>query len=70
MTTVFWALGALAYLFGCGMWAVSKGAIHEALALLTFVIGTLFVVGAAIVGALEKVANQESVKPKQVSRRA
>ena len=43
----------LAGLFGAGMWSVSKSAIHEGVALLSFLIAAVLFPGSAIVNAID-----------------
>lgn len=43
----------LAALFGLGLWSVSKSAIHEGVALLSFLIAAVLFSGSAIVNAID-----------------
>lgn len=54
MNIVFWILGALAYLMGFAVFGGAKSAIHENVGLMILLIGTVFFVGAGIIGAINK----------------
>lgn len=52
MKEVFFLLGLLAYFIGYIIFSEAKSAIHETVALLIIINGTLFIVGSGIMGAL------------------
>jgi hypothetical protein len=54
MNILFWVLGCLAYLMGFVVFSTAKNAIHENVGLMIFLIGTVFIVGAGIIGAINK----------------
>jgi hypothetical protein len=54
MNIFFWVLGLLAYFFGAGVFLGAKSAIHENVGLMFFLIGSVFVVGAGILSAINK----------------
>lgn len=61
MSALFWLLGMLAYFYGLLVFAGAKSAIHESVGFLVFLIGTVFFVGAGIIGAIDKVAKNTKV---------
>ncbi|NOH86042.1 hypothetical protein F0249_19935 [Vibrio sp. 03-59-1] len=64
MVVLFSVLGVLAYLFGFMVFGTAKSSIHEAVALLVILNGTVFIVGASIVHSIKNnsAKSTESVK--------
>lgn len=58
MVNVFVIFGCIAMLAGIVIWAGSKSAIHEIAALVSFLIGWLLFVGAALLSAILNVGRQ------------
>lgn len=61
MVVLFSVLGVLAYLFGFMVFGTAKSSIHEGVALLVILNGTVFIVGAAIVHSI-KINSAKSVE--------
>lgn len=55
MNIIFGIFGAIAYLASFWVFAESRSAIHENLAVNLMVVGTIFIVGAGIISTLEKI---------------
>jgi hypothetical protein len=60
MNFFFLVLGCLAYLMGFVVFSTAKSVIHENLGLMMFLIGTVFIVGAGIIGAINKNFSQST----------
>lgn len=54
MKVVFSIVGFLAFCFAFVIFGGSKSAIHEALAVNVMIVGSIFIVGAGIIGAISK----------------
>jgi hypothetical protein len=65
MNVLFWVLGCLAYLMGFVVFSTAKSAIHENVGLMIFLIGTVFIVGAGIIGAINENFSQSLMKHNQ-----
>lgn len=61
MKALFYILGVLAYTFGFMTLSGSKSAFQEGVAMNILLVGTLFIVGAGIIGAIHSLkATQET----------
>lgn len=58
MNRLFKILGRLAYLFGFVVLSTAKSAIHENIAVMIMLIGTVFIVGSGIISAIDKNTKQ------------
>ena len=54
MQIIFFAVGVLIYFLGFTVFSGAKSSIHETVGLLIFVNGTLFIIGAGIIDAINK----------------
>ncbi|ELB1140136.1 hypothetical protein QQ214_004619 [Vibrio parahaemolyticus] len=65
MVVLFSVLGVLAYLFGFMVFGTATSSIHEGVALLVILNGTVLIVGAAIVHSIKSnsVKSVENIKP-------
>ncbi|AUD58029.1 hypothetical protein AYJ58_00350 [Shewanella sp. Pdp11] len=59
MQIIFFIVGVLLYLFGYIVFSGSKSSIHETVGLLVFLNGTLFVIAAGIIDAINKKKNAD-----------
>ncbi|MBU0752391.1 MAG: hypothetical protein KJ787_14045 [Gammaproteobacteria bacterium] len=62
MVSLFNVLGLLFWIFGLGSCTLAKGAIQETGGLLMFLIGTVLVVGAAVLDQLRKLVGKNKTE--------
>ncbi|MFH4371217.1 hypothetical protein [Vibrio alginolyticus] len=59
MQIIFFVVGMLIYLFGFVVFSGARSSVHETVGLLIFLNGSLFVIGAGIIDAINKKNKEE-----------